>query len=165
MVDRGGIEPPTVPCKGTVFPIIPSAHKIGSPAWARTTDILINSQAQLPTVLLRNKTWCERRDSNSHDFRHWLLRPAWLPLHHSRILTTYLWSQWLDSNQRYLRPKRSDLARLAYTEIKLGAPWWNRTTIYGLQNRHNSHYTNRANIVERTVMILRATIVLTTSGL
>lgn len=30
LVDRGGIEPPTVPCKGTVFPIIPSAHNLVS---------------------------------------------------------------------------------------------------------------------------------------
>ena len=28
------------------------------------------------------KLWCPRRDSNSHAFRHWLLRPACLPFHH-----------------------------------------------------------------------------------
>ena len=26
--------------------------------------------------------WWARRDSNSHAFRQWLLRPSWLPLHH-----------------------------------------------------------------------------------
>ena len=28
--------------------------------------------------------WCERRDSNSHAFRRWILNPGCLPFHHSR---------------------------------------------------------------------------------
>lgn len=35
------------------------------------------------------KVWCERRESNSYALRHGLLRPAWLPLHHSRMFFTY----------------------------------------------------------------------------
>lgn len=31
------------------------------------------------------RSWCWRRDSNSHARRHWFLRPAWLPLHHSSM--------------------------------------------------------------------------------
>ena len=34
--------------------IVLVGRKFGSPAWARTTDNLINSQVQLPTVLLGN---------------------------------------------------------------------------------------------------------------
>ena len=34
------------------------------------------------TPLAKASSWCPRSDSNRHAFRHWLLRPAWLPLHH-----------------------------------------------------------------------------------
>ena len=30
--------------------------------------------------------WWARRDSNSHVFRQWLLRPSWLPLHHQPFI-------------------------------------------------------------------------------
>ena len=36
----------------------------------------------LPTELRPHYIWCPRRDSNSHAFRHWLLRPTCLPFHH-----------------------------------------------------------------------------------
>ena len=29
--------------------------------------------------------WCARWDSNPHAFRHWYLKPAWLPFHHMRV--------------------------------------------------------------------------------
>ena len=37
------------------------------------------SRAETPRL-----SWCGRGDSNPHAFRHWLLRPACLPFHHSR---------------------------------------------------------------------------------
>ena len=56
--------------------------------------------------------WCRLMESNQ---RLMLTRQL---LYH--LTTRANWSQWLDSNQRYLAPKASDLARLAYTEIV----WW-----------------------------------------
>ena len=34
--------------------------------------------------------WCPRRDSNSHAFQHWLLRPACLPFHHQGKAINFL---------------------------------------------------------------------------
>ncbi len=45
-------------------PIELIGYKTGWLGWARTTDILINSQTHLPTELLANKTWCAVLDSN-----------------------------------------------------------------------------------------------------
>jgi hypothetical protein len=57
--------------------------------WRRGSDSNTVRQfwrlAALPGAprLMEARSWCWRRDSNSHARRHWLLRPAWLPLHHS----------------------------------------------------------------------------------
>lgn len=74
-----------------------SVHRFLRPAWLplhhsdifsdpgriRTFDLqfrkLLLLSAELQGLLY------VRRDSNSHIFRYWLLRPAWLPLHHERI--------------------------------------------------------------------------------
>ena len=40
------------------------------------------------------RIWCPRSDSNRHASRHWLLRPAWLPLHHrGKNLVAYGWNR------------------------------------------------------------------------
>ena len=52
---------------------IPSPGQIGSSGWARTTDILINSQTLLPTELLRNKMVA---GSGNAPLSVWLMRPS-----------------------------------------------------------------------------------------
>ena len=70
-------------------------------------------EGQMLLQLTSRIVWCPMRDSNSQPSTY---RNAALPV----VLTGLNWSQWLDSNQRYLAPKASDLARLAYTEIVCG---------------------------------------------
>ena len=38
-----------------------------------------------------NRFRCRERDSNSHALRHWLLRPAWLPITPSRQVNKQIW--------------------------------------------------------------------------
>ena len=68
MVDRGGIEPPTVTCKATVFPIIPSARNL----W----------QTTYPTVRrhirARNKKLGALGETRT--LRTWFLRPVRIPI-------------------------------------------------------------------------------------
>ena len=54
----------------------------------RTADLLRVREALYRWVNKAKITWCAGGDSNSHAFRHWFLRPAWLPLHHQRMKTT-----------------------------------------------------------------------------
>ena len=54
LVDRGGIEPPTVPCKGTVFPIIPTAQKRGQGRENRTPTSSIQDSSTT-TILFPEK--------------------------------------------------------------------------------------------------------------
>ena len=61
------------------------SNPINSCCWARTSDIRINSPAQLPTVLSRNKEpeGSERVTGIEPVTRAWKARM--LPLHHTRI--------------------------------------------------------------------------------
>ena len=146
-----------LPYQGSTLPLCYiSFLKIGSPAWDRTTDTLINSQVQLPLcywgitklwqvrylvscnwlahapfTFLTTKLWCPKRDSNSHAFRHWLLRPACLPFHHRGkylLLTTYN----LVSMARIELALHAPKARVIpfhYIEIKtFGGDNWTRTS-------------------------------------
>ena len=62
-------------------------------------------------IRLAPKTcWCWRRDSNSHARRHWFLRPAWLPLHHSSM-----------EHRSGLEPDRAGLQSAASTTSAFGA--------------------------------------------
>ena len=46
----------------------------------RTCDLLLAKQPLSQLSYTPKILWCPRRDSNSHTFRHWLLRPACLPI-------------------------------------------------------------------------------------
>src|SRR5262245_27907266 len=39
--------------------------------------------------MYRIEAWCAREDLNLHALRHWLLKPACLPFHHSRVERGY----------------------------------------------------------------------------
>jgi hypothetical protein len=127
------IELSTHACKAHVFPLAPHPHnnlvgvqgfepwtpwsqtrcatrlrytpiKTGCLAWARTTDILINSQAQLPTVLLGNKTGAGD-EVRTRDIL--LGKQALYQLRYSRITINYTYTlfvcQWYlvgESNSR-----------------------------------------------------------------
>lgn len=52
--------------------------EIGCLGRDRTYDILINSQAQLPTVLLGNKTFGAHRETRT--LKTWFLRPVCIPI-------------------------------------------------------------------------------------
>ena len=62
------IELATKPWQGLVLPLAPHPQN----DWQL---ILLYSVNQ-------GESWCPRSDSNRHGSLHWLLRPAWLPLHH-----------------------------------------------------------------------------------
>ena len=65
--------------------------------------------------------------------RHWLLRPAWLPLHHIRMYTTYVG---LGSRIRTcdpLLPKQMRYQTALHTEKNLVPDVWFEQTTYRLQ--------------------------------
>jgi hypothetical protein len=87
-----------------------------------------------PALTVIRILWCAWRDSNSHDFRHRLLRPAWLPLHHTRIklIVTTLLSGFpsrctLSGSSDHYPKNRIAATRSLVT--KLGGATWIRTRI------------------------------------
>ena len=56
--------------------------------------------------------WCRKRDSNSHAIKHWLLRPACLPFHHTRKILN--WYPEPDSNRHALQREILNLLCLPF---------------------------------------------------
>ena len=51
------------------------------------TRLLLSCQVQAPPLLgplFHAVSWCVWQESNLHAFRHWFLKPACLPFHHTR---------------------------------------------------------------------------------
>ena len=93
LVDRGRIELPTVPCKDTVFPIIPTAQ-IFNVVPGRNLQVSFSGWERITLTPTHYSQWIHYIKND------WLL----ISLYAISQGEIY-WSRWQESNLRYMLPK------------------------------------------------------------